>query len=65
MNVPFKMAMEEPYTRVISSEAEDHISIWSDEDGIATHRDSRKCDIVGVVAFVICRADDDLEVMSV
>lgn len=65
MNIPFKMAMEEPYTRVISFEAENHVSVWSDEDGIATHRDGRKCGIIGVVAFVIYRADDDLEVMSV
>lgn len=64
-HLPFKMAMEEPDARVVGHETENHVSVWSDEDGIATHGDSRECDVVGVVAFVICRAGDDLEVMSV
>lgn len=59
------MAMEEPDTRVVSLESKNKISIRSNKNSIASHWDSGKGDIVGIVAFIVGRTSDDLEVMSV
>lgn len=57
--------MEDPYTWIVGDKAKNEIAIRSDKDGVAAHWHSRECDVVVVIAFVVGRASDDLEVMSV
>lgn len=59
------MAMEEPDTRVVRLEAKDKVSIGSNKNSITAHRNDRERDVVGIVAFIVGRASNDLEIMSV
>jgi len=63
--VPFDVAMEEPDTRIIGPETEDHVPVWSDEDGIPAHWGFGESDIICVITLIRRRAGDDLECMAV
>lgn len=50
---------------VVGAEAEDEVSVRSDEDGVSLHRDFGEDFMVAVVAGVVGRAHDCLEGVAV
>lgn len=50
---------------VVGAEAEDEVSVWSDEDGVSLHWDFGEGFVVGVVASVVGGAHDCLEAVAV
>lgn len=50
---------------VVGAEAEDEVSVWSDEDGVSLHRDFGESFVVAVVAGVVGGAHDCLEGVAV
>lgn len=49
-NSPFQVAVKEPYSRVVGSEAQDNVAVGPDKEGVAAHWNLRDGLIVGKVA---------------
>jgi len=66
--MPFDVTVEEPYSRVISLEAENNISIRSQDEGISSHRGRRVIDLARVCSIKITSlflgSSDGLEVVA-
>ena len=66
-NMPFDVAMEQPYARVVGAEAKDNVTIGVHEDGVTTHRSRRELRNVAriVETCVVIAPMDELEGMAV
>src|SRR3954451_15982695 len=60
VDVPFDMAMEEPYTRIVASKSQHNVAVWMDEKCVSPHWHCRHYCVAWLVVSVVTIAFEEV-----